>query len=611
MALVRVLVDGYSLLHGWPELAPGQPRFSAAARDELIRRLTLYQDAIATPITIFFDGQTPKRGAPGSAPAVREIEVLYSRAGQTADQMIERAAHRFASYGEVLAVTDDHAERETVISFGGLASSCANFIQEVENTLAELKDEIKSHNRRERHKFRLWLCLVLCPVLVFGQTNIPTATYPGNRYLLVVETSRPMQRRAAAMAQAVQDLLNSALAAQARRADTLGVWTFNEEVYAGTLPLQQWSPNAQKSVSDRVVGFLRAQKFEKRARLDKVFPALERVVRNSPFVTIILVCLGEEEVRGTPFDQRINEFFRTWRLQQQDAGTPFVIAVRAQGGKFVDCTMNPSPWPAELPALPPELFVPIPAPRPLIAEPRKLATSPVPPLIISGKKRELAPATRSAESGDPKSQTAGLATTKVALPLQPDAGTPGPPQSSQAIAPAASAQTGSVTDAFSTPAPSPVTAASGPTSLAAVAPQTPQLAADTPPAVGTSTSTAAGESRIGAPENPKPGAPPAVPPSSPRPALTSAKTPQDTVPSSPPLAGERPTTGARHDDPKDIPLEAATAAAVRGGKSPAILWGVGLACVAIAMAGIWKWRRRSRSVKDVSLITESIDRHKS
>jgi predicted RNA-binding protein with PIN domain len=153
MALVRVLVDGYSLLHSWLELAPDRPRYSAAARDELIRRLTLYQDAIATPITIFFDGSAPKRNPPESS-SKSEVEVLYSQAGQTADQMIERAAHRFAPYGEVLAVTDDHAERDTVISFGGLASSCDNFIREVENTLAELTDDIKSHNRRERHKFR-------------------------------------------------------------------------------------------------------------------------------------------------------------------------------------------------------------------------------------------------------------------------------------------------------------------------------------------------------------------------------------------------------------------------------------------------------------------------
>ena len=153
MALVRILVDGYSLLHGWPELAPNKPRFSAAARDELIYQLTLYRDAIGTPITIVFDGG----GAPVGTPATLstpEMEILYSRAGQTADDIIERVAHRMSSFGEVLAVTDDHAERDTVIAMGGMASSCLNFIQTVENTLKEQAHEIKNYNRRERSKFK-------------------------------------------------------------------------------------------------------------------------------------------------------------------------------------------------------------------------------------------------------------------------------------------------------------------------------------------------------------------------------------------------------------------------------------------------------------------------
>ena len=153
MAVVRILIDGYSLLHQWHKLAPGQPRHSVAARDELIALLKQYQDAIRTPITVFFDGSGAPAGTPLAASST-ELEVLYSRAGQTADAMIERAAHRFRPYGEVLAVTDDRAERETVISLGGLASSCINFIETVENTLAELADDIKDHNRRERHRFQ-------------------------------------------------------------------------------------------------------------------------------------------------------------------------------------------------------------------------------------------------------------------------------------------------------------------------------------------------------------------------------------------------------------------------------------------------------------------------
>jgi predicted RNA-binding protein with PIN domain len=82
------------------------------------------------------------------------VEVLFSSAGQTADQMIERATHRFQPYGEVLAVTNDNAERETVLSLGGFAASCRNFIEMVENALSELHDDLKARNRQERHGFK-------------------------------------------------------------------------------------------------------------------------------------------------------------------------------------------------------------------------------------------------------------------------------------------------------------------------------------------------------------------------------------------------------------------------------------------------------------------------
>ena len=152
MALVRILVDGYSLLHNWPELARGKARHSAAARDELVARLTLYQDASGTPITIFFDGA----GAPPNVPkndSTPHVEVLFSKAGQTADDLIERAAYRVQPYGEVMAVTDDYAERDTVIAMGGSATSCDIFIAMVEEALADLAEDVKHHNRSERNRY--------------------------------------------------------------------------------------------------------------------------------------------------------------------------------------------------------------------------------------------------------------------------------------------------------------------------------------------------------------------------------------------------------------------------------------------------------------------------
>jgi predicted RNA-binding protein with PIN domain len=151
MALVRILVDGYSLLHSWPELAPGRPRHSAGAREELVNMLTRYHDVTGQPVTIFFDG-AGGRDAPKNESSAA-VEVLFSRAGQTADDLIERAAHRFQDYGEVLVVTNDRAERETVSGFGGSVSSCDNFIRMIGGALMELQDELKVHNQAERNRF--------------------------------------------------------------------------------------------------------------------------------------------------------------------------------------------------------------------------------------------------------------------------------------------------------------------------------------------------------------------------------------------------------------------------------------------------------------------------
>ena len=127
MALARILVDGYSLLHNWPELAAGAPRHSERARDALVEMLQQYQDAGGPPVTVFFDGAGARRKP--------------------------RAAHRFLDHGEVLVVTDDRAERNVVGGFGGSVASCDNFIRMIGGALADLRDELKTRNRAERNRF--------------------------------------------------------------------------------------------------------------------------------------------------------------------------------------------------------------------------------------------------------------------------------------------------------------------------------------------------------------------------------------------------------------------------------------------------------------------------
>ena len=153
MAIARILVDGFSLLHAWRDLAPDEPRHSATARDELIKILTQYRDATGTPLSIIFDGSGAPPGTPDPV-SPHGVEILYSKKGKTADDLIERTAYRLKPYGEALVVTNDYAERDTVMAMGGLAHSCEEFIRIVQDTLGQQDREIGRHNRKENLRFK-------------------------------------------------------------------------------------------------------------------------------------------------------------------------------------------------------------------------------------------------------------------------------------------------------------------------------------------------------------------------------------------------------------------------------------------------------------------------
>ncbi|MFT6621357.1 MAG: putative RNA-binding protein with PIN domain [Limisphaerales bacterium] len=150
--ILRILVDGYSLLHAWPRLASHAERHTAEARDALVHVLTQYRDSVGTPVTVFFDGGGAPPGTP-KTPSDPEMEIIYSPSGKTADDLIERVAYKLAQLGEVLVVTDDHAERDMITSFGGMPRGCEEFILDVNAALQDLTDAVKIHNRREKSRY--------------------------------------------------------------------------------------------------------------------------------------------------------------------------------------------------------------------------------------------------------------------------------------------------------------------------------------------------------------------------------------------------------------------------------------------------------------------------
>jgi predicted RNA-binding protein with PIN domain len=110
-----LIVDGHSVIFAWPELRKLQARRSSLAREALTKQLRNYQDWTGVRVVVVFDGKGRKVEAT-SEPA--EVQVFYSRTGQTADAIIERLASKYAKRFELMVATSDSMEGETVEACG-------------------------------------------------------------------------------------------------------------------------------------------------------------------------------------------------------------------------------------------------------------------------------------------------------------------------------------------------------------------------------------------------------------------------------------------------------------------------------------------------------------
>jgi predicted RNA-binding protein with PIN domain len=110
-----LIVDGHSIIFAWPELRALHDKRSSLAREALIKQLRDYQDWTGVRVVVVFDG----RGADISQQAdPGEIQIFYSRSGQTADAIIERLAARYVSSFDLTVATSDSMERQTVMACG-------------------------------------------------------------------------------------------------------------------------------------------------------------------------------------------------------------------------------------------------------------------------------------------------------------------------------------------------------------------------------------------------------------------------------------------------------------------------------------------------------------
>lgn len=244
----------------------------------------------------------------------------------------------------------------------------------------------KNLSRRTRLVFARVLGAGFLTLLAAGTTRLhaQTNSLSDSRYLLIFDTSAGMKRRVENVQRVAGDLLSSGMNGQLRPGDSIGVWTYNESLYAGAVPLMRWAPERRASIAAKVTEFLRNQKFEKASRPESFIPAVNQLVTNSPRLTVVIFSDGVSPLNGTPFDAEINAAYEPFRANQKAERMPFVTVLRAKRGEYLGHAVTPAPWAVEFPQFPP---APV-SIKPVTERKPETPRTAVPPLIVIGKKSD-------------------------------------------------------------------------------------------------------------------------------------------------------------------------------------------------------------------------------
>ena len=123
---MHVIIDGYNLLAVTARPGPGP--HAELARELLLRQLAGYRHRKGHALTVVFDGWERGQLIEGREHRAG-VEVIYSKRGERADQVIERLAQKYGA--ECAVVTSDHEVIRAAQAHGALIMKALEFAQKL------------------------------------------------------------------------------------------------------------------------------------------------------------------------------------------------------------------------------------------------------------------------------------------------------------------------------------------------------------------------------------------------------------------------------------------------------------------------------------------------
>ena len=122
------------------------------------------------------------------------------------------------------------------------------------------------------------LLALLAGIFFIPNLRAQNADQPaGNRVLFVFDTSSAMKKRLTAEEKSIQRLFALTLAEQMQPGDSIGVWTFDQDVRTGQFPLEHWNVHNINSISSNVLYFIENQHYSKTTSFAKLIPLINHI----------------------------------------------------------------------------------------------------------------------------------------------------------------------------------------------------------------------------------------------------------------------------------------------------------------------------------------------
>ena len=135
-----LIVDGYNMIFAWEDLAWQAKQDLDAARRQLCDRLSSYAGFTHRRVIVVFDGYKQK-GNPGEKGNFHNIQLAYTKEGETADAYIQSLAHEIGSNYAVRVATSDALVQLSSLHSGVLRVSA----RELEQELARVRQQMQGH----------------------------------------------------------------------------------------------------------------------------------------------------------------------------------------------------------------------------------------------------------------------------------------------------------------------------------------------------------------------------------------------------------------------------------------------------------------------------------